>query len=73
MTGSAGTMERILTQIDSVDGEMWLDEQSASLSEVQSFLGDAYEEDASGKLIIIGGDSGNDPASEQSVLIQYVG
>tara|TARA_R110000824_G_scaffold145262_1_gene313507 strand:+ start:61 stop:333 length:273 start_codon:yes stop_codon:yes gene_type:complete len=73
LQGSSGTMKRILTQIDSINGEMWLDGEAATLSEVQSFLGSAYEASASGKLIIIGGDSGNDPTLDHSVLIQYVG
>jgi hypothetical protein len=73
LQGSSGTMKRILTQVNNAGGEMGLDGESATLAEVQSFLGDAYEASASGKLIIIGGDSGNDPSSDQSVLIQYVG
>jgi phosphopentomutase len=73
LQGSSGTMKRILTQVDNAGGEMSLDGVTATLAEVQSFLGDAYEASASSKLIIIGGDSGNDPTSEQSILIQYVG
>jgi len=73
LQGSSGTMKRILTQVNNAGGSMWIDGDPATLTEVQSSLGSAYEASASGKLIIIGGDSGNDPSSDQSVLIQYVG
>ena len=73
LQGSSGTMKRILTQVDSAGGGVWIDGNPATLAEAQSFLGSAYEASASDKLIIIGGDSGNDPTSGQSTLIQYVG
>ena len=73
LQGSSGTMKRILTQVDSAGGGMWIDGIAATLAEVQTLLGSAYEDSASNKLIITGGVSGNDALMTQSITIKYVG
>ena len=73
VTGAAGSMKRILTQVDNAGGEIWIDDEVVTVAEAEAQLGDAWEASAENKLIIIGDESGSDPFLAQSIIIKYVG
>ena len=72
LSGSASTLRRILTQINNAGGEIWVDDEQVTIEEVETHLGSAWESSATGKLLIVGDETSNDPAQSQGVLIQYV-
>ena len=73
MTGSAGNMERILTQVDTAGGLIWLDDVEISVSQAETFLGTKWPESATNKLIIVGSETSNDPFLAASLVIKFVG
>ena len=73
VTGAAGSMKRILTQVDNAGGDIWIDDAIVTVAEAEAQLGTAWESSAENKLIIVGDESGTDPYLEQSIIIQYVG
>ncbi len=72
LQGSSGTMKRILTQVDTAGGQIWLDDELVTIAAAELALGDQWEDTADQKLIIVGDETSNDPALPQSIIIKFV-
>jgi hypothetical protein len=72
ITGAAGSFKRILSQVDTAGGTIWIDEEVVTIATAESRLGDLWEESAAGKLIIVGDETSNDPLMSQAFIIQCV-
>ena len=73
MQGSSGTMKRILTQVDNAGGQIWIDDEPATIAAAEAALGADWESSADQKLIIVGDETSNDPTLPQSIIIKFVG
>ena len=65
-------MKRILTQVDTAGGQIWIDDEPATIEAAEVALGADWESSADQRLIIVGDETSNDPTLSQSVIIQFV-